>query len=132
MPERGFFKNSSSANTMWSFNPERVRENARRATTEDLLDRVTAYRGGMEPEALRIIEQELQERGITAEQIEAHAAEREQHALPGADGIAQKCSFCSRPAVTSAWGWQKLWRVVPVFPKVFYYCEEHRPHLPVQ
>jgi hypothetical protein len=43
-----------------------VRENARAAPTDDLLDRVTAYRAGMEPEALRVIEEELARRGINA------------------------------------------------------------------
>ena len=43
---------------MLPFNPERVWQNAREASTEDLLDRVTVYRAGMEPEALEIIEEE--------------------------------------------------------------------------
>ena len=44
---------------MLPFESERVRKNAREATTEDLLNRVTVYRGDMEPEALKIIEAEL-------------------------------------------------------------------------
>jgi len=29
--------------------------------------------------------------------------------------------------VAQRWSWQKLWGVLPVFPRLFYYCEEHRP-----
>src|SRR5437870_2239134 len=36
-----------------------IRENAAKATAEDLLDRVTVYRAGMEPPALEVLEQEL-------------------------------------------------------------------------
>ena len=38
---------------------ERIRDNVHKADTEDLLDRATVYRAGMEPEALEIIEEEL-------------------------------------------------------------------------
>ncbi len=41
---------------------DRVRANARQASTEDLLERVTIYRSGMEPEAVEIIEAELRRR----------------------------------------------------------------------
>ncbi len=109
------------------FNPERVRQNAQQATTEDLLDRVTVYRSGMEPEAVPLIEDELRGRGVTAEQIESHAAERSQRALLLPDGTGRRCSFCHRPAVAEGWGWQRLWGVVPVFPRYFYSCTEHRP-----
>jgi hypothetical protein len=117
------------------FDPERVRQNVRRATTEDLLDRATVYRSGMEPEALEIIEGELQDRGVYRDKIRAHAARREQEVLPAPDGVALTCSFCHRPAVARGWGWHWLrlmiWGkrrpVVPVFPRYFSYCEEHRP-----
>lgn len=112
---------------MWDFDPERVRENVRQASTEDLLDRLTAYRAGMEPEALRIIEEELRTRGVTPEQVDAHSRQRDHETIPGSHGVARKCSFCQRPAVEWGWGWQRLWRAVPLFPRVFYYCEEHRP-----
>ena len=81
----------------------------------------------MEPEALRIIEEELHNRGVTSEQIEQHAAARERNLIVAPDGTAQQCSFCHRPAVKARWGWQKLWGVLPVFPRLFYACEEHRP-----
>ena len=112
---------------MWKFDPERVRENVHGASTEDLLDRLTVDRAGMEAEALQIIEQELHERGVTPEQIGAHGAAREQQVITAPDGTAQKCSFCQRPAVEQRWGWQKLWGKLPVFPRLFYHCEEHRP-----
>jgi hypothetical protein len=104
---------------------ERVRRNAQQATTEDLLDRVTVYRAGMEPEALELIEAELRRRGITEFDIAEHAAERD-HAIQLPDGSARMCSFCRRPAVRERWGWHWLWGKVPVFPRRFFYCPLHR------
>src|SRR5579859_5304562 len=113
------------------FDPERVRANVHEATTEDLLDRVTVYRDGMEPEALDIIEGELQDRGVLRDQIRAHAAQREREILPPLeDGTAVVCSFCHRPAVAEGWGWHWIsWmirgerrRIVPVFPRFYHYC----------
>jgi ATP-dependent helicase YprA (DUF1998 family) len=112
---------------MLPFNRERVLVNVRNATTEDLLDRVTAYRAGMEPEALDLIEAELRDRGVTAAQIEAHAEGRRREGVLLSEDVAARCSFCDRPAVVSAWGWQRLGRLVPLFPRVFRYCAEHRP-----
>ena len=40
---------------MMELDLERVRANAQQASTEDLLDRATVFRDGMEPEALEII-----------------------------------------------------------------------------
>jgi hypothetical protein len=112
---------------MLPFHRQRVLLNVRQATTEDLLDRVTAYRAGMEPEALEVIEAELRARGVTAEQIEAHADRRRQEAVFLSQGVAVKCSFCERPAVATSWGWHRLWRLVPLFPRPFRYCTEHQP-----
>jgi hypothetical protein len=112
---------------MIRFDPERVRANVRQATTEDLLDRATVYRGGMEEEALEMIEGELRSRGVDARQIEAHAAERSSTILLLSDGTATPCSFCDRPAVTQAWGWHRLWGLVPLFPRFYSYCDKHEP-----
>lgn len=109
------------------FDPERVRENVRQATTEDLLDRVTVYRPGMEPAALAIIEAELERRAVSRDAIEAHAAERSQTVLTQADGVALRCSYCERPAIVQGWGWHWMWGRIPVFPRFFSYCEAHRP-----
>jgi hypothetical protein len=110
---------------MFAFNRERVLANVRSATTEDLVDRVTAYRAGMEPEALDIIEAELRARGVAADQIDAHAERCRRETLQLPDGTAAKCSFCYRPAVARAWGWHYLWGLVPIFPRPFRYCREH-------
>jgi|SRR6516225_2718771 hypothetical protein len=117
------------------FEAERVRRNVQNATTEDLLDRITVYRKGMELEAIAIIEGELQDRGIYRDGIRAHAARRERQILPPRDGIAISCSFCHRPAIAEGWGWhwlsKMIWgqrrRLLPVFPRFLHYCEEHRP-----
>ncbi len=111
---------------MIDFDSEKVWLNARQAKTEDLLDRVTVYRAGMEPAALAIIEAELQDRGITNQAIRAHAETREANCLWASDGTALPCSFCRKPAVVLVWGWQRLWKVLPVFPRQFRYCQEHR------
>jgi ATP-dependent helicase YprA (DUF1998 family) len=107
------------------FDPERVRANVARAGTEDLLDRVTVYRAGIEAEALAIIEEELRTRGVGAAELADHARRRE-GALQGAD-LAVKCAHCSRPAVLRTWGWHRLWGVLPVFPRRLALCEVHRP-----
>lgn len=104
---------------------ERVRDNAARATTEDLLDRVTVYRSGMEPEALDIIEAELRRRGVGSRAIERHAETYAEAVRDGA-GVALKCVRCSRPAVWRGWRAHKLWGVLPVFLRRVALCAEHR------
>ncbi len=107
------------------FDTQKVWLNVRKATTDDLLDRATVYRAGMEPEALDIIEAELRDRGIAQEGIRAHAREQEAICIRSTDGMALQCSFCRKPAVVEGWGWQRLWKVLPVFPRKFRYCREH-------
>src|SRR5689334_7294684 len=102
---------------MLKYDAERVRQNARQAETEDLLDRVTVYRAGMEPDALYVIEEELRRRGVTAADIDAHARRREESGLGEAGGLPARCSFCARPAVGRRWGWHRLWGLLPVFPR---------------
>lgn len=108
-----------------SFDAGRVRINVRQAETEDLLDRITVYREGMEPEAVEIVETELRSRGIGIDQIEAHARKRD-GVIRHPDGTARTCSFCHRPAIAQKKGWQRIFfDRIPVFPKSFFYCEKH-------
>ena len=104
---------------------ERVRENARKSSTEDLLDRATVYRSGVEPEALPVILEELRSRGVTAADVVAH-----EQARPGVvrdtDGIARSCGRCRKPAVAAEWGWHRMFGKLPLFPRKLYLCEEHR------
>jgi hypothetical protein len=118
------------------YDREKVRENARKAETEDLLDRVTVYRAGMEPDALYVIEEELRRRGVTAADLDAHLRRREEAGLCDDGGLPARCSFCERPAVARGWGWHRLqarWLPaalrgrLPVFPRLFRYCAAHRP-----
>jgi hypothetical protein len=106
---------------------ERVRKNVQQASTEDLLDRATVYRAGMEPTALELIEEELKTRGIGSAEIEEHAEQRglEVKFLP--DGTAVRCSYCDRPAVGEGWDWHRLWGHFPLFPRFLHYCAEHLP-----
>jgi hypothetical protein len=106
-------------------NLRRVAEFIRRAETEELLDRVTVYREGMEPAALDLMEGELDRRGVSRAAIAEHGARRRESAIMLPDGTAMRCSFCSRPAVVQRRRWHRLFGRVPVFPKVFAYCEVH-------
>jgi hypothetical protein len=104
---------------------EKLLLNIRQADTDDLLDRITAYRAGMEPEAIDLIERELHRRGVTAAQILDQAEAYRRECVFDANGIAKMCSTCRRPAVYEGWGWHKILGKVPLFPRWMRYCEEH-------
>jgi len=116
-------------------NLERVKQNVERADTEDLLDRATVYRDGMEPAALELIDAELRARGVGDAEIAAHRTRRA-GTLFAADGLALKCMECARPAVARRWCWQRLWGRIPIFPRPMRYCDEHlalrRPATPLE
>lgn len=125
------------------FDLKRVAEYIRGADTEELLDRVTVYREGMEPAALDLMEGELDRRGVTREDMADHDAQQRAAAVILPDGTAVRCSFCDRPAVKQARGWHRLrLRIplvalligrgdiplgfsIPIFPRVFAYCGFH-------
>lgn len=107
------------------WNEKKVLVNIRQADTGDLLDRVTAYRAGMEPEAIDIVEQELRRRGVTAAQIAEHRETCERECLYYDDGTARMCSLCRKPAVSEEWGWFRLFFVIPLIPRRVCYCKEH-------
>jgi hypothetical protein len=110
----------------FGFDSQRVLANVRRADTLDLLNRVTAFRAGMEPEAILIIEAELRSREYGPAEIEAHAQSLAGEVIFLEDGCAASCSFCRLPAVAHGWGWHRLWGRLPVFPRYLYYCRIHR------
>jgi hypothetical protein len=112
--------------------PATIREDARRTSTENLLDRVTIYREEMENAAIGIIESELRQRGISDAEIAAHAAMREQGGLiRRRDGTVVRCSFCPRPATARRRGWYRLWGwFLPLFPRLLNLCNEHGEQLP--
>ncbi|MSQ95523.1 MAG: hypothetical protein EXR98_13320 [Gemmataceae bacterium] len=101
--------------------------NIRAADTDDLLDRITAYRATLEIQAIEMIERELHQRGVNAAQITAYAGICRQECLFDADGTAKMCSLCRRPAVAQGWGWHRLMQKVPVFPRWLRYCKNHKP-----
>jgi hypothetical protein len=106
------------------FDLHRVRENVRSASTEDLLDRATVYRAGLEPAAVPVILEELRTRGVSAEAIIAYEGAR-QPVLYDPSGTARTCHHCPRPAVTRDWGWHRVFGLIPLFPRPFYLCEHH-------
>lgn len=112
------------------FDLKRVAEYIRRADTEELLDRVTVYRDGMEPAALDLMEGELDRRGVSRAEIAVHDAKRRETAIILSDGTALRCSCCSRPAARQARRWYRVFRLIPVFPRVLPYCELHAPGAP--
>ena len=107
------------------FDPQRVRANVRAATTEDLLDRATVYRAGLEPAAVPIVLEELQRRGLTADAIVRHEEARRDELLDLA-GPARPCARCYKPAVVREWGWHRMYGKLPLFPRLFYLCTDHR------
>lgn len=104
---------------------ERVKQNIAKAETVELLDRITAFRQGIEPDAVELIEDELVRRGVSADDVLAHGEQLERSAIQRADGTAARCSFCDRPAVAKSWGWHRLWHILPFFPRQYYYCARH-------
>jgi hypothetical protein len=108
-------------------NAERIRANIRAADTEDLLDRATVYREGMEAEALELIERELHQRGIDSAAIAEHERKRRDTVLFDCEGVALKCQRCPRPAEVETWGWHRLWGLLPLFRRRFAWCAKHAP-----
>lgn len=106
---------------------EKVQKNAEVSDTEELLNRITVFRSGMEPDAIIIIEDELRRRGISAQHIAEHSRKHEGVVLCWDDGCAACCSFCREPAIATDWGWHKLYGKIPLFPKRYYYCQRHLP-----
>jgi hypothetical protein len=112
---------------MLKLDPQKCLAEMQRAETADLLDRVTAYRQGMEPAALTLMEHELNRRGVPQSAIDQRMAECGRECLFDAGGVALQCSRCRRPAVTEVRDWHRLWGVLPLFPRSFRCCSEHRP-----
>jgi hypothetical protein len=106
---------------------ERLSANLHAANDENLLDRATIYRAAMDPEALALIDEELRRRGVTAEEVAAHAERRRQSVIYDEAGLPVTCAKCPRPAVVRRRGWHRLWGLVPVFPRTVALCEAHRP-----
>jgi hypothetical protein len=111
------------------WNEERLLLNIRQADTDDLLDRITAYRAGMEPDAVNLIEQELHKRGVTATRIAEHEEACKREWIYNDDGTAKVCSLCRKPAIRQTMGWFKLLWLVPVLPRTLWLCKVHARHL---
>jgi hypothetical protein len=106
---------------------QKLRDNIDRSDNDDLLDRVTAYRAGMEPAAIEWIERELHRRGVTAAQIQEYAETCQRDCVFDQNGSAKMCSFCRRPAVREGWGWHALLGMITIIPCWLRYCKDHDP-----
>lgn len=109
------------------FDLKRVAEFVLKAETDDLLDRATIYRSGMEPAALDLMEMELDRRGVSREDMAEHDRQRRETAILLPDGTALRCNFCDQPAQVQRWGWHRLFGRIPFFPRTFAYCLDHGP-----
>jgi hypothetical protein len=105
---------------------KKVRANVEAASTDDLLDRATVWRDGMEPEALDLIEAELRDRGFGPEDLLRHGRRRAGEVIIGRDGNVRVCHLCHRPAVEEPRQWWRLCGLLPVFPRTVGVCEFHR------
>src|SRR4051812_30028689 len=103
----------------------RVKELAKEAATEDLLDRVTIYRGGMEPEALEVLEEELRRRDVSAAAIREHAEQLERNVIWERPGLAAQCYLCRQPAVKVERRWFRFLGVIPLFQREVPCCVLH-------
>jgi len=99
----------------------------RDAETQDLMAEATIYRPGMEQDALREIDAELRDRGVTPAELLDYAAERQPNLLLDGYGLPWQCSFCKQPAESEGWGWHRMWGKVPVLPRWFRWCRTHVP-----
>ena len=104
---------------------ESVREYSAAATTEDLLDRVTAFRADHDPAAIHLFERELSHRGVDRTEIERRQEEVRETVLTRENGSAVRCGFCERPAEDRIWAWFRLWGKVPLFPRPVAVCGGH-------
>jgi hypothetical protein len=106
---------------------DKVRTNAEKTTVEELLDRVTVFRGLMEPEAVEVIEQVLWRRGVGPERVAAYGREASASVIRRSDGSAEACSYCPRAAVARGWGWHRFRGGLPIFPRPVRWCPDHKP-----
>jgi hypothetical protein len=101
----------------------------RDAQTEDLMAEATIYRPGMEADALREIDAELRDRGVTAAELLDYVSERQPNLLIDENGLPWQCSLCKQPAESEGWGWHYLWGKVPIFKRWFRWCRTHAPQI---
>src|SRR5436305_845891 len=75
---------------------------------------------------LDLMRGELDRRGVGADEILDHYQRRRATVIMLDDGTAMRCSFCDRPAVLRRYDWHRLWGRIPLFPRVFAYCDRHQ------
>ena len=111
------------------WNEEKLQAKITQSDTEELLDSITAYRPGMEPLAVELIERELHKRGVTAAQIANHREKCSQTCIFLPDGTAKMCSLCRSPAIKEGWGWHRLLGKIPIIPRWLRCCAKHSTQL---
>jgi hypothetical protein len=106
--------------------PERRLTRIRSLSTPELLDRVTVLRDYMDADALHVLHAELAGRGIGPDEIGEHLRVMKIKVIQHRDGMPAQCSRCHRVAVISRTDWHRIWGYLPLFRRVFYYCDDHR------
>jgi len=94
-------------------------------TSLELLDRVTVLRDQMDVDALELLHAELAGRGIGPDEIGAHLRDMRFKMIKHPDGMPAVCHKCGRVAVVGRKEWHRLWRLIPLFQRQRYWCEEH-------
>jgi hypothetical protein len=92
---------------------------------EELLDRVTVLRDLMEPSALEIMEAELAGRGVGPDDIHQHHRQMKHRIIRDARGLPAQCSWCARAAVEQRTGLHKLFKLIPLGKRTYFFCEKH-------
>jgi hypothetical protein len=107
--------------------PEKQLARLRAMSTAELLDRVTVLQPQMEPDAIEMMHAELAGRGIGPDEIGAHLRDMRLLVINNEKGQVASCSRCGRAAVSSHDDWHRLWKLVPLFKRTYYYCQDHTP-----
>ena len=105
--------------------PQKLLAHVQQMEQEELLDRVTVFRDAMRPDAVEVMEAELARRGVGPDEIHQHHRQIRHRVLLDSHGIPLQCSWCERAAVEKREDLHKLWRLIPVAKRVWYYCERH-------
>lgn len=108
-------------------NSTKVLQFASKASTRELLDRVTLFRKGMETEAIEILEKELSRRGVSPRDCQEHQEKWAPKILWDSEGLPRTCCKCQNPATSLGKAWVRFFGLIPLIPYRAAFCEDHLP-----